>query len=341
MHTQKHIAVIGAGIAGMETSIHLARSGFKVTLIEKNDKTGGYLNQWSSLFPDLANPHEILAKQQEKLSKYQVKTIYNTEVTAVEKSRGNFVVKAGNELSVMADGVVLGSGFKPFDATRKEEYGYGLFENVITSIDFEQMLKYNQEITTASGKKPKRIAIVHCVGSRDSKSGNTYCSKVCCITGIKQAIELNKRLPDCEIYCFYMDLRLNGLRFDDLYLKAQMQHKIQFIRGRLSEASEKQDKSLQIKAEDTLSGRPLRMDVDMMLLLVGMEASALTLPLKRDGIIETNPHGFMQANNDHAERNLCAQPGVFLTGSCACPMSVNEALENARSAALEVINYFN
>lgn len=78
-----------------------------------------------------------------------------------------------------------------------------------------------------------------------------------------------------------MDLRLNGLRFDDLYLKAQMQHKIQFIRGRLSEASERQDKSLQIKAEDTLSGRPLRMDVDMLLLMVGMEASALTIPLKR------------------------------------------------------------
>lgn len=341
MNTQKHIAVIGAGIAGMETSIHLARSGFKVTLIEKNDKTGGHLTQWSSLFPDLANPQEILAKQNANLMKYQVKTIYNTEITAIEKNKDNFVVKAGNELSVSADGVVIGSGFKPFDATRKEEYGYGLFENVITSVDLEQILKHNREITTASGKKPKRIAIVHCVGSRDAKSGNTYCSKVCCITGIKQAIELNKRLPDCEIFCFYMDLRLNGLRFDDLYLKAQMQHKIQFIRGRLSEAAEKQDKSLQIKAEDTLSGRPLRMDVDMLLLLVGMEASALTIPLKKNGVIDANQHGFMQANNEHAERNLGAQPGVFLAGSCACPMSVNETLENARSAALEVISYFN
>lgn len=68
-------------------------------------------------------------------------------------------MKAGNELSVSADGVVIGSGFKPFDATRKEEYGYGLFENVITSVDLEQILKHNREITTASGKSPSALLL--------------------------------------------------------------------------------------------------------------------------------------------------------------------------------------
>jgi heterodisulfide reductase subunit A2 len=132
---------------------------------------------------------------------------------------------------------------------------------------------------------------------------------------------------------------LYGSSFDDLYLSAQKQHKIQFIRGRLSEVSRKHDQSLQIKAEDTLSGKPLRIDVDMVILLVGMEPNINAKELMKDNDIQLDSNGFFKSLNIHNDRNSTTNQGVFMAGSCICPMSVNEVLENARSCAFSVDNY--
>lgn len=338
--TQKHVAVIGAGIAGLHTANLLAARGHKVTLLEKDKYPGGHLNQWHHLFPDKSSPEWIISGLLDEQLKYDLlKTITNTEITSIEKVNGQFTVAAGNELKINADAVVISTGFDLFNARRKEEYGYGLYANVITSADLEEKLKQQNTLTTASGQIPKRIALIHCIGSRDAKCGNTYCSKVCCITGIKQALEINQLLPDTEIFCFYMDLRLYGSKFDDLYLQAQKKHKIQFIRGRLSEAAETHDKRLQIKAEDTLSGRPLRMDVDMIVLLAGMEKNEAHRNLIKNNQVELDEHGFFKSKNIQIARNESTEPGIFIAGTCICPMSVNETLENAGAASILVNNY--
>ncbi|MDT8308604.1 MAG: FAD-dependent oxidoreductase [Bacteroidales bacterium] len=339
MGNQQHIAIIGGGIAGMETASTLAAQHYKVTIIEKEDTTGGKLNNWHHLFPDFSDPAEIIAESKAKSTENHVDIIYNTEITHIEKKDNRFVLSDNKNITIYSDAVVLAGGFSLFDATLKEEYGYGLFDNVITSADFEKQLKTKKKFTTAQGLPPKRVGIIHCVGSRDAKTGNTYCSKVCCITGIKQAIEINEMIPDCEIYCFYMDLRLYGSTFDSLYLRAQQEHKIQFVRGRLSEVSEKQDKHLQIKAEDTLSGKPLRMNVDMIILLIGMEPTAIKEQLVEHNTIQLDDNGFFKSANIHNQRNSTIQEGVFMAGTCICPMSINEVIENARSCALSVINY--
>ena len=317
----------------------LSGLGHRVTILEKEDQPGGKLNSWSHLFTDFSDPRDLLTGLQERIAEYGINTICRTEVTGIERRNGRLKVVTGADVELDADAAVLTTGFRVFDATFKEEYGYGIFDNVITSVDFERRIREEGRIRTAGGDPPSRVAIIHCVGSRDAKSGNTYCSKVCCITGVKQAIEISKRLPETEVYCFYMDLRLYGSRFDELYLRAQKQHNIQFIRGRLSEAAEKPDHSLQIKAEDTLSGRPLRMNVDMIVLLVGMEPCVSISDFARDGLLETNENGFLQPENIHAARNRTGQPGIFMAGACICPMSVNDTLENARSAAMEVSAY--
>ncbi len=339
MGKNKHVAVIGGGIAGMEAASVLAKQGLKVTLIEKNAITGGKLNDWRHLFPDFSSPEMVVGNQISKASRAGVNVVYNTEISKIEKLNGRFELSDERDIKFYSDAVVVASGFHVFDATLKEEYGYGLFENVITSVDLEKKLKAGEKLLTARGNEPKRVAIIHCVGSRDAKTGNTYCSKVCCITGIKQAIEINKMLPDCEVFCFYMDLRLYGSKFDALYLTAQKQHKIQFIRGRLSEAAEKPDKSLQIKAEDTLQGRPLRMNVDMVILLVGMEPGISNSNFSKNNKINLDENGFLKSANMHENRNASTLDGLFLAGTAICPMAVNESLENARSAALEVISY--
>ena len=100
----------------------------------------------------------------------------------------------------------------------------------------------------------KSVGFVHCVGSRDEKARNSQCSKVCCITAIKQAIEMKEKFPDAEIWCFYMDLRLFGKKFEDFYTKAQRDYGIHFVRGRVSEVSEDINSRVIVKAEDTLAG---------------------------------------------------------------------------------------
>jgi len=332
----KHIVIIGGGTAGIETASALTDAGHWVTVIEKEAKVGGKLNDWSYLFPDFTPCEKIAGALQEKCNEKDFSILHNTELKSVQRVNNKFSIETSGDQQLEADAVVVATGYELFDARRKEEYGYKIYDHVITSADLEQLLKPGSNLTVAAGKDPKRIAFVHCVGSRDEKTGNHYCSKVCCITGVKQAIELKKRLPNAEIFCFYMDLRMYGKHFEELYREAQETYDIQFIRGRLSEASEKIDKSLLIKAEDTLSGRPLKMNVDLLVLLVGMEAGKGTAAAASSCGIGCEESGFLQTADSFLHSNFSSCEGIFLAGSCTAPMSVNDTILHARSAAMEV-----
>jgi heterodisulfide reductase subunit A len=335
----KHIVIIGGGIAGIETASALTDAGHWVTVIEKESQLGGKLNKWSYLFPDFTPVDEILNPLLSKSREKDFFILFNSEVKSIQRNKNKFSVETSENQNLEADAVVLATGYELFDARRKEEYGYKIYDHVITSADLEELLKPGGNLSVASGLNPKRIAFVHCVGSRDEKSGNHYCSKICCITGVKQAIELKKRLPEAEIYCFYMDLRMYGKHFEELYRDAQEKYDIQFIRGRLSEASEKIDKSLLIKAEDTLSGRPLKMNVDLLVLLIGMEAGKGTASAASVCGIGCEESGFLKTTDSFLFSNFSSKEGIFLAGSCTAPMSVNDTISHARSAAMEVNNW--
>ena len=323
----------------MEAACALTDAGHWVTLIEKEAKLGGKLNQWSFLFPDFTPVERIRDVLFDKCQEKDFSILLQTQIKSLDRNLNKFKLETSGGQKLEADAVVISSGYEIFDAQRKEEYGYKIYDHVITSADLEQMLKPNGNLAVAAGKDPRRIAFVHCVGSRDEKSGNHYCSKVCCITGVKQAIELKKRLPDAEIFCFYMDLRMYGKHFEELYREAQEKYDIQFIRGRLSEASEKIDKSLLIKAEDTLSGRPLKMNVDLLVLLVGMEAGKGTVAAVSICPVDFEESGFLKTNDSFLFSNYSSMEGVFLAGSCTAPMTLNDTISHARSAAQEVNNY--
>ena len=134
-------------------------------------------------------------------------------------------------------------------------------------------------VALKDGTAPRRIAFLHCVGSRDEKVCQHHCSKVCCITGVKQAMELKEMFPAADVFNFYMDIRMFGPGYEEMYRDAQQRLNIHFVRGRISEASPTLDGRVQIKAEDTLTGRPLKMSVDMLVLIVGMRSNASNLSL--------------------------------------------------------------
>jgi heterodisulfide reductase subunit A len=241
---------------------------------------------------------------------------------------------------ILGEAVVVATGFSLFDAHRKQEYGYGLYNNVITSVDLERMMN-SGKVMLADGSQPQRIAILHCVGSRDEKVGQHHCSKVCCITGVKQAIELKRMFPKADVFNFYMDIRMFGPGYEELYREAQQRYNVHFVRGRISEAAETIDQRIQIKAEDTLTGRPLRMTVDMLVLLVGMSPNYENEELSASSGLALAPNGYFRANDSFLGAVRSNIDGIFYVGAATAPKSLADTLAEASMTASAVAEYVN
>ena len=195
------------------------------------------------------------------------------------------------------------------------------------------------KISLINGNAPKTIGIVHCVGSRDEKVGNLYCSKLCCVTAVKQAIEIREHLPESKVFCFYMDMRMGGAYYEELYREAQEKWGVNFIRGKVSEAGESIDNKLVIKVEDTLAGRPLKMELDMLVLMAGMEMSEGGKKIAGMGGLNTGENRFFAAADHHYGSNRSNINGVFYAGTCTAPMNITETISHARAAVSEVMDY--
>jgi len=334
----RHVAIIGGGIAGLEAASVLAKSGYEIAVFDSAPEMGGHVAQWDLLFPKMRKGAEVLTALMEQLPK-SIRLFNETTIKDIDHVDGHYLLRYNQTETYKADAVLIAGGFDTFDAKRKEEYGYGIYDNVITSVELEEKLK-DPQFLNCQKSTSKRVAMIHCVGSRDEKVCNNYCSRVCCVTAVKQAIEIRKKSPETEVFCFYMDLRMFGRHFEELYREAQERYGIQFIRGRLSEASEGKDKSIILKAEDTLLGKPLKMTVDLMVLMVGMEISEDLRPLISQMNLEVGEDRFIMPTDEQLTPNKTLHEGIFVAGTCTGPKNITETLTDARSAALAITNYF-
>ncbi|NDV46913.1 CoB--CoM heterodisulfide reductase iron-sulfur subunit A family protein [Paludibacter sp. 221] len=331
------VVIIGAGPAGIEAASQLAQNGVRVTLLEKDKELGGNVKNWVKLFPDFTDASDIRKGLFSKLESKGIDVKTGVSVNKLYAEGGKWIARNGSDAKYSADAVLLATGFEPFDAGRKEELGYGIYDNIITSVEFEKMTK-DGKILTADGKVPERIAFLNCVGSRDEKVGNNYCSRVCCINAVKQAVEYKELVPDGDVYVFYMDLRMSGQCYEELYRKSQQDFDVNFIRGRISEAAGTIDSRVQIKSEDTLTGLPLKITVDMLVLMVGMEPSPTTKKLSSQNNIE-GEYGFAKAFGSFLNDNKTDKAGLFLAGTCKRPLTIPETIADARAAAGEIVEY--
>ncbi|MDE6046443.1 MAG: FAD-dependent oxidoreductase, partial [Alistipes sp.] len=264
----KKAIIIGGGVAGMQTALRLSELGIEPLILEKEAEAGGKLRGWHALFPTFTPAEEVLSELRRRIRERNIEI--RTQAAAREVAPTSVTLSNGERLA--CDAVVVASGFTLFDAAIKEEYGYGLYDNVLTSADLERLFNEGR-VARADGSAPRRIAFLHCVGSRDEKVCQQHCSRVCCVTGVKQAMEMKRLYPEADVFNFYMDIRMFGPGYEEMYREAQQKYNVHFVRGRISEAAPTIDGRIQIKAEDTLTGRPLRMSVDMLVLLVGMRAN--------------------------------------------------------------------
>ncbi len=309
-----------------------------VSLLEKDNITGGHLNRWFRLFPDRRDGTEVKHYLDGLTLVNNITLLTNVTVEKLRKDKDHFSVLTNEGKELIADAIVVATGFDLFKSSRKEEYGYGIYDNVITSADLEDMFR-KEEILTSDGKTPSKIGIVHCVGSRDEKVGNLYCSKLCCVTAVKQAIEIREQLPESTVFCFYMDMRMGGAYYEELYREAQETWGVNFIRGKVSEASEAIDKKVVIKVEDTLAGRPLKMKLDLLILMAGMEMSEGGKKIAGLADLKTGENRFFAVADHHYGSNKSNMEGLFYAGTCTAPMNITETISHARAAVSEVVDY--
>lgn len=318
----------------MQAALRLSEQGAEPLIIEKEAELGGKLRGWYVLFPTFTPASEVLSELRRRVQERGIEVMTSTEVSGF--TRQSVTLADGRTLP--CDSVVVASGFTLFDATVKEEYGYGIYDNVITSADLERMFAEGR-VACADGSRPKRIAFLHCVGSRDEKVCQQHCSRVCCITGVKQAIEMKRLFPEADVFNFYMDIRMFGPGYEEMYREAQQRYNIHFVRGRISEASPTIDNRIQIKAEDTLTGRPLRMSVDMLVLLIGMRANDSNAPFAEQAGLKRAPSGFMEPR-DMFLGNACSNvEGIFYAGCITAPKNIGETLNEGTVAADAAMEY--
>ena len=319
----------------MEAARQLKALGLNPIIVEKSSVLGGHVAGWHKLFPDMTPARKILDAYEEPLK--DVEVLLETEISSINRLQKGYSVILSNGRALPCKAVVFATGFKLFEAEKKEEYGYGIYDRVITNRDLEAW--FNTHSDARIPEKPSAIGFVHCVGSRDVKAGNTQCSKVCCITAIKQAIELKEEFPDAEIYCFYMDLRLFGKKYEDFYINAQRDYGIHFIRGRVSEVCETIDGRVQVKAEDTLVGKPVKVKLDLLVLMAGIVCNKENQVLAHSLQMPVDDDGFFRSKDNILSITEADRDGIFYVGTCTGPKTVPETVAEARSAALNVYNY--
>ena len=331
---KKRIIVIGGGAAGMQTALRLAEQGAEAVLLEKEAELGGKLRGWHVLFPSFTPAGEVLSELRRRVAASGVRVETGAEVVGLSPRE----VRLADGRTLACDAAVLCTGFTLFDASVKEEYGYGIYDNVLTSVDVERMLREGR-VAKADGSQPRRIAFLHCVVSRDEKVCQQHCSKVCCITGVKQAMEMKRLFPDADVFNFYMDIRMFGPGYEEMYREAQQRYNIHFVRGRISEAGPTLDGRVQIKAEDTLTGRPLRMSVDLLVLLVGMRANDDNAALAAGAGLRLAPSGFLQPRDLFLDNVRSSADGIFCAGAVSAPKSLGETLNEGTAAADAAVRY--
>ena len=243
------------------------------------------------------------------------------------------------ELDVGA--IIVATGFDTYDPAPLGEYGYGTYPNVITSLQMERLMNAagptgGKIRRQSDGEKPTTIAFIQCVGSRDKRTGNVYCSNACCLNSIKLARQVKEKYPDSEVLIFYNDIRAFGRRFEEFYSKAR-EDWVTFIKGIPSEIKEQpQTNNLIVTAEDVLSGFLLEAEVELVVLAVGMIPSKTSEELSRLLHIPRGTDGFFLEAHPKLRPVETNTAGIFLAGSCQGPKEIPESIAQGKAAASSV-----
>ncbi len=241
-------------------------------------------------------------------------------------------------IDVSVGSVIVSTGYDPFDPSVISEYGFGRYGNVITGPMAERMADAmgptgGKIVRPSDGKTPKKVAFLQCVGSRDEKLRLNYCSRVCCMYAIKDAMMLKEQDPSVEPTIFYVDIRAFGKGYEEFYVRSQ-ERGVKFVRGKVSSIVEEPDtKRLRLRYEDTLLGKTIVEAFDLVILSVGQVPRKEDQELGKMLGLPRGVEGFFMEAHPKLRPNDTVVDGIYLAGSAQYPKDIADAVAQASGAA--------
>ncbi len=239
--------------------------------------------------------------------------------------------------------ILVATGYDIFDASQMAQYGYGRYDNVYSSLEFEMMLNSTGptggKVLTKDGKEPRSVGIIHCIGSRDTNY-HPYCSRVCCMYALKFAHLVHDR-TNAAIYQFYIDMRAFGKGYEEFYSRL-LDEGINMIRGKAAEVVEAptvngQEGNLLIRCEDTLIGKFREIPVDMVILCNAIEPKRDSDTVRRLFSISKSPDGFFLERHPKLDPTSTTTDGVYIAGCAQGPKDIPDTVAQASSAAARIL----
>lgn len=233
--------------------------------------------------------------------------------------------------TVKVASVVWATGWKPYDASRIDNLGFGRHQNIITNMMLERMASSTgptegKILRPSDNAAPKSVVFVQCAGSRD-ENHLPYCSYICCMASLKHATYLRAQYPDCEITIYYIDLRAPGQRYEKFYAKLKEDEKVFFVKGKVAEVAAAENDGVTVTAENAVTGKKIRQTADLVVLATGMEPSLASDKPQAD--LTLNDNGFIV--------NDFEKGGMFGCGCANKPADVVSSNQNATGMALKAI----
>ncbi|MEE9150648.1 MAG: CoB--CoM heterodisulfide reductase iron-sulfur subunit A family protein [Thermoplasmata archaeon] len=241
------------------------------------------------------------------------------------------------EINIEVGSVILAPGFEEFQAELKSEYGYGIYPNVITSLEFERILSASGPfggtvIRPSDGEVPKRIAFISCVGSRDPHGGMGYCSSVCCMFSTKEAFVAKEHAPGLEAHVFYMDMRAFGKEFDDYFHRARDEYGVKYTRCRIADVEEKIGTNNLLITYREENGELKQEEFDMVVLAAGLRSPSDAEELAGTFGFQLNEDGFCATKRFFPLDTT--RKGIYVCGAFSAPKDIPDSVAQASGAAV-------
>ncbi|MBM4465017.1 MAG: CoB--CoM heterodisulfide reductase iron-sulfur subunit A family protein [Chloroflexi bacterium] len=360
----KRALVIGGGIAGLQAALDIAEAGYPVILVERKPHLGGRVRDLAGTYLNFDTAPDLLAAKIEAVSNHpNIQVISGAEVEELGGYVGNFTVAVRRfvnsgvvdssestnlripNLRVYDVGaIVVATGYDLYPKERLGYYGGGKYPDVIDGLEFERMLAPDgptggQIRRPSDGKVPREVVWVQCAGSRDPELHKPYCSKVCCMYVAKQSILYKRQVPEGQAYVFYIDIRSAGKGYEEFVQQAMEQHDVLYLRGKVSKVFP-EDGRVVVWGADTLTGKPLEVTADLVVLATATVPSEGSKDLGQRLRVATDEHGFFSEAHPKLRPVESLTAGIYLAGAAQFPKDIPETIAQASGAAAKVLSLF-